>query len=239
MIKAGIGDSLCFYGCWFDWLLSHLILSTKFEKKPFEILEKKMNFFIKNYKKFQLDDEKLLKILMEILLLSGAGMTIAQGSYPASQSEHLISHAFEMKYPKKAHKILHGLQIAITSLTIAKLQESLLEKDFIKLEKSKFPKQELEKFFGKEIANECEKEYIEKINFNIEEINNRLKTDWKRHREVLEKIIFAHKDLKNIFRHFKIADSYKNLGLSSEEYCALTQNAKFIRNRFTCLDLSF
>lgn len=237
MIQAGIGDSLCFYSCWFDWLLSHLILDTKFNKKPFEILQKKMEFLIKNYQKFKLNDDKLLQILTEILLLSGAGMTIAEGSYPASQSEHLIGHAFEMKYPKKAHKIFHGLQIAVTTPTTVKLQETLLAKNLLKLEKIEFPTKKIEKFFGKKIAAECKKEFYEKNNFDFDLVNKRLNQGWKDHRKILQKILLPEKTVQKILKHFQIKTSERALGLSAKQYQELMNNARFIRNRFTCLDL--
>lgn len=237
MIQAGIGDSICFYSCWFDWLLSHLILGTKFNAKPFEILHTKMQFFIKNYRKFKLNDDELLEVLMEILLLSGLGMTMAGGSYPASQSEHLIGHAFEMKYPKKAHEIFHGLQIAVTTLTAVKLQEKLLAQHSLQLEKTEFPTKKIEKFFDKKIAAECKKEYCEKINFDLVKINKQLEQGWKSHRKVLQKILLPQKTIKIILQHFKIKFSEKSLGLSSKEYQDLVSNSKFIRNRFTCLDL--
>lgn len=237
MIQAGIGDSLCFYSCWFDWLLSHLILGTKFDKKPFEILQKKMEFLIKNYQKFKLSDNKLLQILTEILLLSGAAMTVAKGSYPASQSEHLIAHAFEMKYPKKAHKVFHGLQIAVTTPTVAKLQEKLLAKDLLKLEKIEFSTKKIEKFFGKKIAAECKKEYCEKNNFDLQMANSRLNQDWKSHRKILQKILLPEKNIQKVLKHFRIKTSANALGLSAKQYRELIDNAKFIRNRFTCLDL--
>ena len=37
-----------------------------------------------------------IELLMQTLLLSGLGMTIAGGSYPASQGEHMIAHTYEM-----------------------------------------------------------------------------------------------------------------------------------------------
>jgi len=237
MIQAGIGDSLCFYSCWFDWLLSNLILGTKFNAKPFLILQEKMDFLIKNYKKFKLSDNRLLEILIEILLLSGSGMTIAGGSYPASQSEHLVAHAFEMKYKKKAHKIYHGLQIATTTLTCVDLQQRLLAQDFLQLKKLPFAQEKIEKFFGKEVANQCKKEYLEKMNYNIDKINNSLASNWKGHRKVLQKILLPKKTILEIFKHFKIKTSAKSLGLSSKQYQELVHNAKFIRNRFTCLDI--
>lgn len=241
LIKAGIGDAMCFYGCWFDWYLSHLILGTKFDKKPFEILEKKMEFFVKNFSKFSLKDEKFLEILIEILLLSGQGMTIAGGSYPASQSEHLIAHCIDMKYKKNLENILHGSQIAVTTLTASKLQKTLLGRDSLQLKETEFPTEKLQKFFGKKIAKECEKEFLQK-KLTVEEINKinaSLNKNWKKYREELSKIYFDEKDLKKIFSHFKIKTSEKIFHLSSQQYQECASNARFIRNRFTCLEFLF
>ncbi len=248
LTKAGIGDSLCFYSCWFDWYLSHKILGTKFDKKPFEILEKKMKFFVKNFHKFSLRDKKFLQLLMEILLLSGQGMTIAGGSYPASQSEHLIAHAIEMKYPRIAEEFLHGQMIAVTSLTAARLQKELLRKiscetGFVtpssKSSSANCKWKSAEIFFGKKIAAECKKEFAQKI-FNaaqLKKINSNLKKNWKKIHTDLQKIHLDESCLKKIFSHFKIKTSPKSLGLSEQQYQACIANAKFIRNRFTCLDI--
>ena len=127
LTKAGIGDAMCFYSCWFDWYLSHLVLDTAFDLRPFEILQAKMADFVAHYHSFSLQDDVLLERLIDILLLSGEGMTMVGGSYPASQSEHLIAHVLTMKYPHIAQDILHGRQIAVTSLTSASMQEALLK----------------------------------------------------------------------------------------------------------------
>jgi glycerol-1-phosphate dehydrogenase [NAD(P)+] len=235
LAKAGIGDSMCFYSCWFDWYLSHKILGTKFDKKPFLSLQKKMDFFVKNFQKFSVRDEKFLKILIEILLLSGQGMTSAGGSYPASQGEHMIAHTIEMKYPKIAQKNLHGQMIAVTSLTAAKLQKRLLEK----LPQLHNDDKKIEKFFGKKIATECKKEYQQK-NFSAlqtNKINNSLQKNWPKIKNELQKIYFDETQLRKIFSHFKIKTSAKSLGLSNQQYQGCTTHAKFTRNRFTCLDL--
>lgn len=235
LTKAGIGDSLCFYSCWFDWYLSHKILGTKFDKKPFEILQPKMNFLLKNFKKFSLRDEEFLKLLIEILLLSGQGMTSAGGSYPASQSEHLIAHTIEMKYPEIAEEKLHGEMIAVTTLTAAKLQKELLQKDFDLAKSGEIfgaqDRKKLQNFFDKKIALQCQKEYEEKISikFKAKKISAALKKE-------LQKIYFDEARLKEIFAHFKINASPKSLGLPNQQYQDCVAHAKFTRNRFTCLD---
>ncbi len=236
LTKAGIGDIMCFYSCWFDWYLSHLILGTKFDDEPFKLIAKQMKFFLKNYRKFSLKNEEFLKILIEMLLLSGVGMTMAGGSYPASQSEHLIAHTIEMKYPKIIGKIFHGAQIAITTLTSAKLQKKLLQKDVLKLVLEDFPQRGLEKFFNQKIASQCREEYHKKI-INYDKINISLQKNWKNYRKKLAKIHLNESRLKAIFSHFKIKTSVQSLGLSDQQYQDCVINAKFIRNRFTCLDI--
>ncbi len=241
LTKAGIGDIMCFYSCWFDWYLSHKILGTKFDKKPFTMLRKKMDFFVKNFGKFSIYDEEFLKLLIEILLLSGKGMTIAGGSYPASQSEHLIAHTIEMKYPKIAAKKLHGEVIAVTTLTAARLQKEWLESFVSKgdgrnlniktnLTKDDFNKK-LEKFFGKKVAVECEKEYKQKTS-----LMSKAKPITPLLQKKLQEIYFDEAHLKKLLSHFKIKISVKSLGLSNQQYQACVEHAKFIRNRFTCLD---
>jgi len=245
LIKAGIGDSLCFYSCWFDWYLSHQILGSKFDPKPFEMLREKMEFLLQNFAKFSLRDEEFLKLLIKILMLSGQGMTIAGGSYPASQSEHLIAHTIEMKHPKIAAKNLHGATIAVATLTTAFLQKKLLETGFDKLGmtlnkkaaasffncETDFQKQ-IKKFFGKKIGEECVAEFAQKTSA----IKATKKPNLQKLKKDLQKIHLDESRLKEIFSHFKIKTSPKSLGLSNQQYQACVAHAKFIRNRFTVLD---
>ncbi len=226
LIKAGIGDSLCYYSCWFDWYLSHKFFGTEFNLEPFSILQKKVDHLIKNYRKFSLRDEAFIKLLMEILLLSGEGMTIAGGSYPASQSEHLIAHMIEMKYPQISKKKLHGEIIAVTTLTSSKIQENLLKKANLTFVVSK-----LEKFLPSKIKKDCAEEYFKKS-----ALAYLGKIDWSELKKEFYKIHLNQRCLSGIFDHFKIKKTFKSLGLSDKEYKGCVASAKFIRNRVTCLD---
>lgn len=226
LTKAGIGDSLCFYSCWFDWYLSHKILGTKFDKKPFEMLREKMESLLKNFGKFSLRDEEFLRLLIEIILLSGRGMTIAGGSYPASQSEHMIAHTIEMKYPKIAEKKLHGEMIATTTLTSAALQKKVLSAKCL----APRDEEKIGNFFSQKITKQCKEEYLQKLAIK------RHKVDWSKLKKELQKIYFDETRLKEIFSHFKINTAPKSLGLSNQQYQDCVAHAKFTRNRFTCLD---
>jgi glycerol dehydrogenase-like iron-containing ADH family enzyme len=147
-----------------------------------------------------------------------------------------------MKYPKIAAKKLHGEVIAVTTLTAARLQKRLLEScagklSMISLGVTLSPSKgdsghDLKNFFGQKTAAECKKEYDQKILMmsSAKQINALSCKE-------LQKIYFSETHLKKIFSHFKLKTSTKSLGLSSQQYKACVDHAKFIRNRFTCLDV--
>lgn len=238
-IRSGIGDSLCFYSCWFDWYLSHKILGTKFDVDLFLQMKAKIDYLIKNYHKFDLKDEKLIKLLMEILFESGWSMTLAGGSYPASQSEHLISHVMEMKYHDRLKNQLHGQQIALTSLVSSKLQKNILEVSKLRLKNNEFDFAKISRFFNKDLATQLQQEYSKKQfrDFELEKINKNLEKDWQEIRQDLQKIYLTDVTLRKIFRHFKIEPFISRFNLSQAEFNDCIYLAKFIRDRFTCLDL--
>ncbi|MBL6664685.1 MAG: iron-containing alcohol dehydrogenase [Rickettsiales bacterium] len=233
LTKAGIGDSLCFYSCWFDWYLSHKLLATKFDENLFLIQKEKVDYFINNYAKFNLEDEKLLQVIIEMLLISGWSMTLAGGSYPASQSEHLISHVLEMKYGNKLQNSLHGLQIALTTLVSLKLQKKILKLDEISLQEKHFPKNEMIEFFGEKVAKECQLEFDKKSCL----INKNLGKNLDSFKSELKKIYLDEAVLRKIFRHFNIKPYPSNFAINQKEFANCIKYAPFIRDRFTCLDL--
>ena len=61
-----------------------------------------------------------MEVLARTLVLSGLGMTICGGSYPASQGEHLISHYIDMLGDPAWPASFHGEHIAVTTLTMAR-----------------------------------------------------------------------------------------------------------------------
>jgi len=241
LIKAGIGDLMCFYSCKFDWYLSHKLLDYDFDGRPFALLQDKMDFFVKNYQKYQLDDLDFHKVIIEILLLSGIGMTICGSSNPASQSEHLIAHAIEMKHPKVAKDLLHGQIIAVTTITAVNFQQEILnnfEEFYKKLQNftAKNYKKEVMEFFGRKVGEECLFEYDIKLK-KIKSAQLLDKKDLLEIKEYLNQIFFDSSKIKKIFNHFKISSNHDSLNLSQDQYSSSINNSRYIRNRFTCLDL--
>lgn len=117
MLKAGFGDAMCRFTAEADWKLSHQKHGTPFDGALFEMLYPSELRLIKAAEQGTIDSVALA----ENLILSGIGMTLARSSHPASQGEHAIAHAMEHQSHTTA---LHGAQIAVTTLTMAQLQDT-------------------------------------------------------------------------------------------------------------------
>ncbi len=237
LIKSGIGDSLCFSTCQFDWLLSHLILETFYSSVPFDLL---LPYYQKLIGCSSINDINFIQILAETLIISGLGMYISGGSYPASQAEHLIAHYIEILYPKIAEKSYHGEQIAICTLSVLKLQEKILQQENLQIKETNFDQNNLEKIFNKELSDqfviEINKKKIDKK--AAQKINQNLQKNWQNIKAELEKIFISKNELLESYKKFALPKTNQEIGFEDKIYNQALTNAHLIRNRFTILDLT-
>ncbi len=126
MIRAGLGDSLCRSTAQADWLLSHHLLGTPYRRAPFALLAQDESRLLDEPEALFTGDPEAMRGLARTLVLSGHGMTICGGSYPASQGEHLISHYIDMFAPPARASFFHGEQVAVATLTMARIQEAVI-----------------------------------------------------------------------------------------------------------------
>ena len=89
-------------------------------------------------------------------------MTICDGSYPASQGEHLISHYIDMFAPAGRGAYLHGEQVAVATLTMARIQEEVLAGGPPRVRPSPITCAELQRRFGAGIGASCWREFAAK-----------------------------------------------------------------------------
>ena len=107
-------------------------------------------------------DLDAMRALARTLVLSGLGMTICNGSYPASQGEHLISHYIDMYSPPGRPDYFHGEQVAVATLTMARIQEEMLAAGPPTLEPSPMTEAELLHRLGPELGASCWREFLPK-----------------------------------------------------------------------------
>ena len=97
-----------------------------------------------------------MRALARTLVLSGIGMTLCGGSYPASQGEHLISHYIDMlRAARRAAAYLHGEQVAVATLAMARLQQAMLAGDPPRLRPAQIDPTGLANRLGDAMAAAC------------------------------------------------------------------------------------
>lgn len=129
LIQSGLGDSLARPTAQVDWLLSHLLLDTAYDERPFDLIKPYEPELFSSPERLLSGDIKTIEQLFRVLIASGEGMRLAGGSYPASQGEHMIAHTMEMLFGSDLPETYHGEQISVTTLTMAKIQQDMLARD--------------------------------------------------------------------------------------------------------------
>ena len=129
MIRAGLGDSACRSTAQADWLLAHALLGQPYREVPFALLARDEAELFPHADALVRGDLGAMRHLVRTLVLSGFGMTLANGSFPASQGEHMLAHYVELMRPHGLPEALHGEQTGVTALVMAALQGEVLARD--------------------------------------------------------------------------------------------------------------
>jgi glycerol-1-phosphate dehydrogenase [NAD(P)+] len=241
LIQAGFGDAICRSTAQVDWLLSSRLLGQTYRSAPFAFITDLENQLVADPAALLKGDRAALSCLIQILLLSGFGMTICGGSYPASQGEHLISHHIEMMPPLGWEPALHGEQIAVTTPVMARLQDEILARDTPpQLGASKLSAGSLRSHFGDEVGLACWKDIQPKVadSERASRLNERLKAIWPRLKSEIELVRRPCAEIERALAKVDAPRRYSAIGLSRAAFTDAILHAREIRNRYTFLDLA-
>ena len=240
MIKSGLGDSICRPMCQTDWLMAHLLHGSYYDPTPFELLISEENKLFNFSADLINGNLNCMRALARTLNLSGIGMTICGGSYPASQGEHLISHLIEMTADLDIAPSLHGEQIGVTTLVMAKLQEHMIKAGPPRLKPSKVCRDDVITAMGAKLGSACWKEFSQKIipEESVDLLNKRLDSIWDDLTEHVRKNSISHETLLNTLLAADAPVKYSDLGFSKDFFCTAIENARFQKNRYAFLDLA-
>lgn len=240
MIRSGLGDSLCRPTAQADWLLAHLLLDLPYRTMPFVLLEADEAGLFEGSAALMAGDHEAMECLLRTLLLSGFGTAICGNSLPASQGEHLVSHYVEMLSGDRFPFSFHGEQIAVTTLTSARLQERLLSGPAPVLSDCNETETEFVARFGPNLGPSCWKEFSQKYyrGIRLDEINHRLAQRWSEIAAAISGIALPAARLARVLAAAGAPLAYGDLEWDRDFYVDAVCNARRIRNRYTFLDLA-
>jgi glycerol-1-phosphate dehydrogenase [NAD(P)+] len=241
LIRAGLGDSACHTTARVDWLLSHLLLDRPYREAPFALLAADGRDVLANSDALLAGELDVMRHLVRTLVLSGFGMTICNGSYPASQGEHLLAHYVEMMGARRAPASFHGEQIAVGTVAMASLQERVLGRDSppVLMPSQRITRDDVVAHFGPIKGPGCWVEFEHK-RFDAattDALNDRLARGWDAMRRRLASGAVASATIRAALAAAGAPVDPAELGWSPELWSDGLAHAREIRNRYTFLDL--
>lgn len=126
MLLSGIGDMFGKYTGLLDWELARDYNGDYFcEEIANEVLEA-TNACLKNGYELEHRDAECIGNVMNGFLVTGLGMAFTGNSRPASGSEHIIAHAWELESVERGEKPnLHGLEVCEGTRLVAHMYRLL------------------------------------------------------------------------------------------------------------------
>lgn len=117
---SGIGDLISKYTAIYDWKLAYRMAQEPVNDFSVLISRNAVEVMV-NHKTKDIADLEFLRLICGCLVMSGVAMEVSGSSRPASGSEHLISHAYDMSAKKPT---LHGIQVGVATFAISWLQNN-------------------------------------------------------------------------------------------------------------------
>ena len=240
MIRAGFGDSICRSTAQADWLLAHLLHDQAYREAPFFLLAEDEAELVADPAKLLAGDKAAMTRLARLLVMSGFGMTIAGGSYPASQGEHLISHFIEMIGDPAWTASFHGEQIAVATLTMARIQGKMLAMAEPRVSPNRVTESAMISFYGPETGPAIWRIFAEKAldAAGAATVNARLAARWPEIRRQIQTIHQPAAILEAALKRIGAPTRPSDINVPDDFYRDAVLHAREIRNRYTFLDLA-
>ncbi|MEP6861689.1 MAG: iron-containing alcohol dehydrogenase [Deltaproteobacteria bacterium] len=240
LIRAGLGDSICRPTAQADWLLAHLLLDKPYREAPFALLRDDEQVLFANAAGLLAKDHAALRALVRVLVLSGFGMTLCGGSYPASQGEHLISHYLEMITSGQGPvvKPFHGEQVGVAALVMARLQTTVLARPGIpRLHAVGITHKSVIDHFGPERGAAIWQDVVTK-QIDVAATNDRLARDWPAMHARLAEVVEPPEKLAAVLTAAGAPTMPAQIGFPDRLFAEAFTHARELRDRYTFLDFA-
>jgi len=240
LISAAFADVICRTTAQVDWLMSHLLFNTSYSNTPYTLLAYDEASMIDNARRMLSGDVDALGMLTRISAIMGLGTRFTETTHSGSMAEHQISHYIDMFAGVDHPGSSHGEQVGVATITMSKLQNETLQSDSPPLlQATTIPAKVLNKRYGKDAAQSMVAETRKKALDvkTADQLNERLTNDWPQIREQLKAVMLPYKQVEEAMCNAGCAITASDLKLDPQFYREAVQYARFIRDRFSMLDL--
>ena len=241
MAAAGFGDCLCSSVARIDWWMSHRLLGTPYHEEPYLIAQADAAELNARARGVGAGEIEAIGYLARSLTLSGLGCNFTGVSNHGSMGEHQISHYIDCFAGRRHPGTLHGQQVGVATLTMARIQQRLLgEAHPPRLRATRIDSGDMARRMGPEIAKQCEARYREKAldDEGAARLNARLAELWPDLRRECLRFAEPVGEMRARLAAAGGPTTAEELGLPAALYREAVRHAHEIRNRFSFADLA-
>lgn len=249
MAAAGVGDFLSKNSSSSDWYTAHFLRGDYYCTRPSDFFEGTQDKLLSLTPRVGKGDPEAVAYVLEALLLAGFSMVVAGSSAPASGGEHLISHYLDMKHATlHTPNDLHGAQVGVATVYTLGLWERVMAVDPSALNiddlVARQPSEDqvqvwVEEDWGPvaaEVLAQWKQKTLDAARLRAE--LEKFRAGLPQLREALSRELLPASVVANAIRESGGPDQPEGLTAPVEQYRKAQRFARFLRNRFTVLDLA-
>lgn len=238
MTGSGLGDVLAKSVSSADWYLNHLLFDDYYCRNSVNLIAQIEPLYLEHPQDIRDKQPAAIAALFQALLLTGAAMTMAETSAPASGAEHLISHSLDMlcSIDGREHD-LHGRQVGVATILAAELYRRVLATESPQFVE---PPTHVDRAFWGPLAETMAQQYSDKAD-RLAAAREKLSQggEWDRLRVELATLCRSPGQIQTCLRRAGAAWRAADIGCDRERLLSAFVHANQMRSRFTVLDLVY
>jgi len=241
LISAAFADVICRTTAQLDWLLSHRLFGTPYAETPYHLLAIDEDRMIDNASHMRDGDVEVLGMLTRISAIMGLGTSFTETTHSGSMAEHMISHHIDMFSGEEHPGTSHGEQVGVATVTMSRLHNRILNAAGAPtVHATRIPEARLRQRYGADMAdNMIEQTRIKALDeAGAERVNRLMNDDWEAFRRPLRAIMLPFDRLHDAMRAAGCQTTPEQLGLSASRWHEAVTDARYIRDRFSMLDIA-
>lgn len=240
LAASGFADCMARSVAQVDWWMSHRLLGTLYRTAPFDIQiadEIELNKCAHLLPKGDLDATARL---YRVLTLCGLGIGFIGMSNPGSMGEHQVSHYIDCFAGPLHPGTLHGQQVGVASLTMARIQQGILAQDTPPLmQATPIDFDGMQQRMGDTAAQCLEQLQRKAFDANtVETVNERLAAIWPELRREVQEFMIPVAEMEKLLTDAGAPVTAAELGLDLDFYKQAVRHGHEMRDRFSFVDIA-
>jgi len=254
MAAAGVSDLISRSLSSTDWKMSNILLDTYYCDGPVSVFTEADQYCREHAAEIKKRQPAAIAVLTAALILAGMSITMAQTSSPGSGGGHMISHYWDMTAPARGRQRgSHGCQVGVGDLICFTLYEKLLphlsQIDTDHILAHRYSRDQTNRIiiehFTPLIGSEGAAALVEESTIKIldEETLRRalgiIKQDPSAFWAQLDPLFTSPAEVKQLLGTAGAPLTIHQLGIAPDELTNAYYYARYIRGRYTVLDLAY